>query len=137
MHGILDRVTSWLVNANKLKRYSMSLNIHPQVLFETRNYKISKSKTHGKGIFATIDLEPGVNLGLAFIKNKNTGDPDVDYTRKDLGIYVNHSDKPNVRLVGGNSKHILYVTTGFIRKGDEIVIDYKTFPWDGDRSFVK
>jgi len=71
----------------------------------------------------------------AFEKVKNTGNPDQDYTRTDVGKYINHSNKPNMKL--HRIKNIFYYRSiDYIRGGMELTIDYKTFPWEGKRDFV-
>lgn len=107
-----------------------------QLVLESLNYEIKPSGISGKGVFAKIPLSSNVNLGTAFIKHKNTTNPDVDYSRTDLGAFVNHSISPNIKIVK-SGKIYLYVTTTFIKKGQELLIDYRTFPWEGERSFIK
>ncbi len=102
---------------------------------ETKNYIVKSSGIHGKGVFATIEFpRTGVNLGVAFTKIKNTGVPDKDYKRTDLGIYVNHSKTPNIRLTKTRNKYY-YITTKKVKKGQEFFIDYHKFPWEGKRTF--
>jgi hypothetical protein len=101
---------------------------------EIKNYEVKTSRIHGKGIFAKTDLPSGINLGVAFTKIRNTGTPDKDYKRSVLGIYVNHSTSPNIKLskMGNN---FFYITIKNIRKGQELLINYYNFPWEGERSF--
>lgn len=108
-----------------------------QVLESSINpsYVIGKSKTHGKGVFASTNIRPNTNLGLAFTKIKNTNDPDEDYTRTPLGQYVNHSNIPNIKLMNKGNNYY-YVAIKPIKRNDELFLDYSTFPWEGKRDFV-
>ncbi len=98
-------------------------------------YIIKKSDIHGTGIFAKVNLKKDTNLGTAFKKVKNTGKPDTDYTRTSLGIYTNHSNTPNIKIIViGNI--IKYTTLKLCKKGEELLLDYKTLPFQGERDFV-
>jgi len=99
-------------------------------------YKVNKSKISGKGIFATRDIEKDENLGIAFIKVSNTGIPDKDFKRTELGTFVNHSDKPNLKVEKTN-KEYLYIALKNIKNGEELTVDYKKFDFEGERGFLE
>lgn len=67
-----------------------------------------------------------MNLGLAFTKIKNTGNPDIDYLRTKLGAFINHSEKPNLKLIKKDNK-FYYVTSRNIIKNEELFLDYNEF----------
>lgn len=98
-------------------------------------YEIRKSNIHGKGIFATTDISNGINLGIAFEKNKFTGNPDSDYKRTELGKYVNHSsDANNLELLISNDG-VYFVTKKGIKTNEELFVNYSEFPWEGKKVF--
>ena len=101
------------------------------LLQETAPFHVGRSKIHGKGTLANLNLTKGVNLGIAFKKVRNTGNPDRDYTRTDLGTYTNHDKKPNVKIVATAGKTYSFVVIKPISKGKEIFINYKEIPWEG------
>ncbi|HXQ38439.1 MAG TPA: hypothetical protein VN843_30845 [Anaerolineales bacterium] len=39
-------------------------------------YRINKSETHGKGVFATKDIARGIFIGITLVKMGKTGDDD-------------------------------------------------------------
>jgi len=115
-----------------MNKYQIVSNI----LSESSTYfKVGKSKIHGKGILATSNIPSNTNLGIAFTKVKNTGKPDLDYERTPLGVYVNHSKQPNVKL-DIKGKKFYYITIKPVKKNEELFLNYATFPWEGERSFV-
>ena len=65
---------------------------------------IGDSGIHGLGIFATRDLYPGTDLGIAHIKLD--GFPQ-GYCRTPLGGFYNHSDEPNCTLIEGTELYQL------------------------------
>lgn len=106
-----------------------------QINGNMRKWKIDKSSIHGYGIFANQNLDLKDNLGLGFEKVKNTGKPDSDYRRTMLGMMINHSDQPNVELFNIKNKYYI-ITLKKITSGKELLIDYSSFPWDGERNFI-
>lgn len=97
-------------------------------------YTVKKSPISGQGLFATIDIKKGYPIGLAFTKIGNSGSPDNDYDRTSLGKYVNHSADPNLKLYK-HGNEFFYVAKQKIRKEEEMLLDYKEFPWEGKRGF--
>lgn len=96
------------------------------------NYEIGFSNIHGKGIFATVPIKKGTDLGIAFEKVKNTGTPDKDYYRTDLGTFVNHDNKANLTIVV-KGKNVHFVATKNIKSGEELTVNYEKFTWEGER----
>jgi len=97
-----------------------------------KKFKIRKSKISGKGVFAKDNINKNSVIGLGFKKIKNTKNPDEDYTRTNLGKYINHSKKPNVKLLKLNNKFFI-ISIKEIAKNNELFIDYDSFPWEGKR----
>jgi hypothetical protein len=97
-------------------------------------YKIKKSGVSGEGIFAEIDIDSGTNLGVGFEKIGNTGTPDQDYTRTELGEKINHSENPNLELKEEENKFYL-ITARKIKAGEELFLNYKDIPWQGKSDF--
>jgi hypothetical protein len=95
---------------------------------------IRESNISGKGVFAVEDIEKDKSLGIAFTKVSDTGDEDVDYTRTELGAFVNHSTDDNLILIKDNDTFI-YVTKCKILKDSELLFNYENFPWEGKRNF--
>jgi SET domain-containing protein len=79
-------------------------------------------------------LDTGENLGLAFERIAKTENPDNDFKRTDFGAFVNHSKNPNLELAKENKK-FYYKTLREIKTGEELTLDYQTFPWEGKRDF--
>ena len=66
---------------------------------KTNVYKIGKSKIEGKGVLATVNLEPGSLVG----QSHQDGQPSSE-----LGMYYNHSEKPNaVSHETGGSRFVI------------------------------
>lgn len=99
-------------------------------------FKISKSAIAGQGVFAVQDIDKGTGLGIAFERKDTTGDPDKDIHRTELGAMVNHSESPNL-LLKHDGKIYSYDTKKKVKEGDELTVDYSTFPFDGERDFAK
>ena len=98
-------------------------------IFITKNSKIS-----GKGNFATTNITKNTNFGLAFTKIGNTGNPDKDYTRTELGKYTNHSDNPNLEILKKDNKYY-FVSNQSIKSNTELTVNYQLFDWEGERDF--
>ena len=87
------------------------------------NYDILDSEIHGKGIFATKDMEKGYEIGYGSI-NK---------TRTYAGRYTNHSLNNNAKFYyfKGNS-NIILIAENHIKKGEEIVVNYRHHTYNKD-----
>ncbi|MFH1065448.1 MAG: SET domain-containing protein [Nanoarchaeota archaeon] len=58
----------------------------------------------------------------------------MGYSRTELGKYVNHSEKPNLRLEQKQNS-FYYIAKELIHKDEEFTINYDLFPWEGIRGF--
>lgn len=96
--------------------------------------EIKKSSVDGDGVFAKENITNGENMGLGFEKVENTGNPDTDYMRTNLGEKINHSKDSNVRLFQDNNKFYFFSSRD-IQQGEELLLDYESIPWDGKRGF--
>ncbi len=103
---------------------------------DTKSYEIKDSSISGDGTFAAKEIIKGEKLGLAFTKLSDSGVPDKDYERTELGAKTNHSEKPNVKLIS-SGKEFYFKSIKKINQGEELFIDYSKFPWEGKRDFVK
>jgi hypothetical protein len=102
--------------------------------FSMTKFQIQKSNISGNGIFAKEDILAHENIGLGFKKISNTGNPDTDYTRTELGTMINHSENPNV-ILSQNNNDLFILSTRKIKAGEELFLDYTTIPWEGKREF--
>ena len=57
---------------------------------------IGPSDIHGAGIFAVEDIPAEVMIGITHVYDTNFED---DYIRTPLGGFINHSNKPNCKLI--------------------------------------
>ncbi len=105
------------------------------------NSKIQNSKIHGNGLFATCDMPSEVIIGildgqqipyslyrkLNLSLEWNALENDILLVRpyRTKYSFINHSRKPNVRI---DNAPLRVVTIKNIKKGQEIVIDYRKEP---------
>ena len=91
-------------------------------------YSIQPSAIHGVGVVATVPIAANENIGVAVTMDAYS----VGIT-DDLGRYINHSYKPNGRLLmsGGN---LNLVTTQPIAANEEVTVDYNYLPWFLERA---
>jgi RimJ/RimL family protein N-acetyltransferase len=104
-------------------------NINKLFAPEEHDLKIEKSDIHHMGVFAQKKIPKGTNIGLAFEKIDNTGNPDIDLKRTKLGRYVNHSSSPNLNLVKDDNSYF-FITSRDIDKKEELFVDYHGFDWE-------
>jgi len=97
-------------------------------------WKSDKSEISGNGVFANTNIKKNKLIGLAFEKVRDTGKPDKDYKRTELGALVNHSKNSNIKLFEKSNK-FYYVSSVEIQKDQELTIDYDSFPWEGEKEF--
>lgn len=95
-------------------------------------FEIKKSKIHGNGCFASEPIKKGETIGAAFVKINDTGNCDADYQRTKLGQFVNHSDKPNLKIKKEGSE-ILFVAKNTIDADEELFANYEEFGWEGKK----
>ena len=91
------------------------------------SFKIGPSNIHGKGVLALRHLKKGDSLGEAIIYEW-WGIFPIPSITKDLGIWINHSYKPNSNLKWKHSAWHL-VTTEPIETGEEVSLNYEDTPW--------
>ena len=118
--------------------------------------KIGKSKIHGKGCFAKIDIPKGTYIieykgekitkreaekrgerdnkrGTVYIFELNKR-YDIDgWIKGNEAKYINHSSYPNCEAVNVAEKEIWIVAIKDIKKGEEITYDYG-FELDNDKT---
>jgi hypothetical protein len=101
----------------------------------------------GKGVRAKESLYKGQRLGCYMGEIKHNAEPSKDwrfnfaYVLKDFYIdgkdeslicYMNHSSKPNVKIIWekhGDEIHIVFVANQIIDEGEELFIDYGEEYW--------
>mgnify|MGYP003111556947 CR=1 FL=1 len=91
-------------------------NQHQVLEFDSKNYYKSKSKIHGDGVFASIDIKHKSIIGLATIDN---------VIKTTLGRFVNHSSVKNARFYILKNKDLVLVAEKDIPKYEEILVDYR------------
>ena len=92
---------------------------------------IGQSKIEGLGLFATQNIDSGVDLGLTHIPNYYY---ENGYIRTPLGGFINHSEEPNmvrkqVRIEPYWDKWTI-TTTEDIKKGEELTLKYTMYRVD-------
>ena len=90
-------------------------------------YKIGRSKIHGKGVICSRPIRHGETIALVFERVNNTGRSEDDWNMKPMGKYVNHSWKPNARLIRKGHNYYLQATQN-INVNDEITANYNDSP---------
>ena len=91
---------------------------------------IKKSSIDGLGLFAIKNIKKDTILGITHISNKEYQN---GYIRTPLGGFINHSKKPNAKLIGcGDSRDIdcgilKLQTISDIKSGEEISITYRMY----------
>lgn len=86
-------------------------------------YKLGESKIHGYGLIATQNIKSNVDVGLSHIGIGLINGRVVAGEATDIGSFQNHSNSPNcINKIVGKDLHM--VTTGTIRCGEELVINF-------------
>jgi RimJ/RimL family protein N-acetyltransferase len=117
--------------------------VKQMIKLATSMYKIQQSNIQGRGTFASLDLTPGVNIGVAIMgRAKTVGQsPDHNFIRLHLGRYTNHSSNPNTsvkKTVNHKGRAVyFFVTKKPVKKGEEITVNYNEFDFPGKRDFAK
>jgi len=89
----------------------------------------------GAGTFAPHMIKKGtVVASSAFIKKRNTGEPDRDYVRRCIGSFTNHSKKPNMDIERKGNRY-MFIANKDIKKDDQLFVDYDKFDFEGKRKF--
>ena len=80
---------------------------------------IEDSGIHGKGLFATEDIESGAVLGLSHIMVED------ELIRTALGGFYNHSEVPNCKKIVNTDETKWWLAADMpIKAGDEITVKY-------------
>lgn len=118
----LEEATSWLKENEFLERPLGPMNLTAEVPSKEKIY-VSKSPIHGEGTFASSPIKAGTELP-AFTK-KGEGSKDADWTRTDLGRYINHSSSPNTEPKReGNA--VFLVPVKDVSAGEELTVNYES-----------
>ena len=107
---------------NSVKKESMIRSFVKQILIEAtideEMWEVSKSPIHGVGVYSTIDIPAGTNLGVAHVKK-----PNGRYDITELGHNHNHSYNPNcVNKMIDNVRYLFAIDD--IPAHSEITVDY-------------
>ncbi len=88
-------------------------------------WKVAKSKIHGNGVFAAINIKKGEDVGVAMPMVKDT-ERERKFQRNTFGLLINDSTKPNVKCVKvGNDWH--FISLRPIAENEEIVVNYQDY----------
>lgn len=132
-----------------LVNYTIYSNIIPSLKGSTKNY-IKISRVGGRGVFAGQNYNKGDIIEIAeFIKDKTDLYNDTiikdylfkfndDYSILCLGngSLYSHSDYPNCKYKIHNEK-MYFISTKYIKKGEEIFISYGDEWWDYRKNRLK
>jgi hypothetical protein len=88
-------------------------------------WKVSKSKIHGNGVFASEDIKANIDIGISIPLIEETSDY-LLYYRNTFGLLVNDSKDPNAK-VSKLGKDWHFVSIKQIKKNEEILVDYKDY----------
>ncbi len=81
---------------------------------------IKEALVHGLGLFATDDIDAGVDMCITHIKDARF---EHGYSRTPLGGFFNHSETPNCEVVY-DDLFIRLVSIKDIKAGEEITAKY-------------
>tara|TARA_B100000287_G_scaffold176412_1_gene166380 strand:+ start:3529 stop:3834 length:306 start_codon:yes stop_codon:yes gene_type:complete len=80
---------------------------------------IKESQIHGLGLFTTEKIDKGVNLGKSHYATES------EIIRTPLGGFVNHSDKPNIKIERiKKTRYFNIITLRVINPGEELTGKY-------------
>jgi hypothetical protein len=86
------------------------------------NTTIKESDVEGLGLFATQDIAAGKCIGITHIKNKDWQD---GFIRTPIGGFVNHSETPNCKFEGEDTKFLFTIKP--IESGEELLASYTLY----------
>lgn len=94
-----------------------------------RELTIKKSEIDGLGLFATEEIDSGIDLGISHVKDSRW---DNGLIRLPLGGFYNHSDNPNIEnYVVFHEKYqaevLMVRTLRKIKAGEELVASYTAY----------
>ena len=86
---------------------------------------IQDSEIEGKGLFAKQIIKENTNIGISHVMLDN---PKI-WVRTPVGGFVNHSDKPNCKIVIDIGLQHLYFlfTIKQIMPGEELTVQYNSY----------
>jgi hypothetical protein len=88
-------------------------------------WQVSRSSTHGNGIFAKENIFIGESVGDG-ITRVNENEVVINFERNVLGLMINHSEKPNVQCVMiDDDIHLVAIEN--IPEGEEIYVSYAQY----------
>tara|TARA_R100000742_G_C4279180_1_gene103145 strand:- start:1718 stop:2107 length:390 start_codon:yes stop_codon:yes gene_type:complete len=85
------------------------------IKFPNDSVKRKKSKIHGYGMFAKVNIKSGEIIGLASINALH---------KTYIGRYTNHSSIPNVEFLYLDNYDTIALAKRKIKKGEELLVDY-------------
>ena len=94
---------------------------------------IKNSKVNGLGLFAVSAFKAGTVLGTSHIRDKRFKH---NFIRTPLGGFINHSDDPNLKLIGSaesrdiESDILMVKTIKDIEPGEELFTKYSLYNID-------
>ena len=83
---------------------------------------IKKSEIDNLGLFATVNIQKGVNAGITHIIDPIT----MKLYRTPLGGFINHSEEPNAKIVEVQRVRYLYFLRD-IEPNEEITVKYSMY----------
>ena len=83
---------------------------------------IQKSEIDNLGLFATVNIEKGVNAGVTHVTDPIT----MKLYRTPLGGFINHSEEPNAKIVEVQRVRYLYFLRD-IEPDEEITVKYTMY----------
>ena len=83
---------------------------------------IQKSEIDNLGLFATVNIEKGVNAGITHV----TDPIPMKLYRTPLGGFINHSEEPNAKIVEVQRVRYLYFLKD-IEPNEEITVKYTMY----------
>ncbi len=93
-------------------------------------FKGSKHKRGEKGLFANKKIKENNKIGLAFTQIKSADKlKRSDFERTILGAFVRNSNHSNIDILQ-DGKDYFFISKIDIKKNDELLIDFKEYPWE-------
>ena len=85
---------------------------------------VKRSKVEGLGLFSTMPIEKGTELGITHYRTERPSEHGV--IRTPLGGFINHSDYPNCKLEIRGDEYFL-ITEKLIITGEELTLKYQLY----------
>lgn len=91
-----------------------------------KDWKIKKSKIHGKGVYTTRKFSKNEKIGVGI----DFWYGFFPFVTRDFGSWINHSYKPNTHLKYSNKDGVHYVVASKnLPENTEITLDYRNTPF--------